>query len=117
MDAQQAYNLKYPALTPAENAAQIAKSQKMMEKNYVAPPTYGSKEYKTAEKNKAALAASRGAFEGASGPMPGQTTYASKKANAAKAIKANTAKATKKYTTKDLNTSYKARRDVRNLFA
>ena len=80
-----------------------------MEKNYVAPPTYNSEEYKTAEKNKAALAASRGAFEGASGPMPGQTTYASKKANAAKAIK--------KYTTKDLNTSYKARRDVRNLFA
>ena len=109
MDAQQAYNLKYPTLTPAENAAQIAKSQKMMEKNYVAPPTYNSEEYKTAEKNKAALAASRGAFEGASGPMPGQTTYASKKANAAKAIK--------KYTTKDLNTSYKARRDVRNLFA
>jgi hypothetical protein len=109
MDAQQAYNLKYPTLTPAENAAQIAKSQKMMEKNYVAPPKYNSEEYKTAEKNKAALAASRGAFEGASGPMPGQTTYASKKANTAKAIK--------KYTTKDLNTSYKARRDVRNLFA
>jgi|8_EtaG_2_1085327.scaffolds.fasta_scaffold03328_2 hypothetical protein len=109
MDAQQAYNLKYPTLTPAENKAQIAKSQKLMEKNYVAPPKYDSKEYKTAEKNKAALAASRGAFEGASGPMPGQTTYASKKANTAKAIK--------KYTTKDVSTSYKARRDVRNLFA
>ena len=109
MDAQQAYNLKYPTLTPAENKAQIAKSQKLMEKNYVAPPKYDSKEYKTAEKNKAALAASRGAFQGASGPMPGQTTYASKKANTAKAIK--------KYTTKDVSTSYKARRDVRNLFA
>ena len=37
MDAQQAYNLKYPALTPAENAAQIAASQKLMNERFKKP--------------------------------------------------------------------------------
>ncbi len=109
MNAQQAFNLKYPTLTKKENERQIALSQNLMKKNYVAPPKYGSKEYKTAEKNKAALAASRNAFKNSSGPMPGQTTY--------KAKKTSTAKAVKKYTTKDMSSSYKARKDVRNLFA
>lgn len=63
-----------------------------MSRNYVAPPTYDSKEYKTAQKNKAALAASRNAFVGASGPMPGQTTYSAKKSSTAKAVKSYTSR-------------------------
>jgi hypothetical protein len=37
MDAQVAFSKKYPAKTQAENAALIAKSQKMMETNYTPP--------------------------------------------------------------------------------
>lgn len=37
MNAQQAFNLKYPTLTPAENKAQIAKSQEMMNKRFTKP--------------------------------------------------------------------------------
>ena len=92
MDAQVAFSKKYPAKTPAENAALIKKSQDLMSRNYVAPPTYDSKEYKTAQKNKAALAASRNAFVGASGPMPGQTTYSAKKSSTAKAVKSYTSR-------------------------
>lgn len=37
MNAQQAFNLKYPTLTPAENKAQIAKSQEIMNKRFTKP--------------------------------------------------------------------------------
>ena len=98
MAAQQAFNLKYPTLTPAENAAQIAKSQAMLLSQDQRPKV---------EKKVTRTSSIPSAGTGASGP-PGRN-YETKKASTAKAVK--------KYTTKDVNTSFKARRDVRNLFA
>jgi hypothetical protein len=99
MDAQQAYNLKYPTLTPAENRAQIAKSQEMMNKRFTKSVETTPTSPRTSIKPVAGT--------GASGP-PGRN-YETKKASTSKAIK--------KYTTKDVNTSFKARQEVRNLFA
>ena len=99
MAAQQAFNLKYPTLTPAENAAQIAKSQEMMNKRFTKPVEAKPTTPRTSIKPVAGT--------GASGP-PGRN-YATKKVSTSNAIK--------KYTTKDVNTSFKARRNVRNLFA
>jgi len=101
MDAQVAFSKKYPATSPAENKNLISQSQKMMETNY-SPPV------QRPAKDTSALKASQNTF-GSGGSRPGQTTYTAKKT----ATKA----AVKKYTTKDVNTSFSARRDVRNLFA
>jgi hypothetical protein len=114
MNAQQAFNLKYPTLTPEQNRAQIKKSQDLQSQTYNPAAIKLAKDRATIKNTQGQtvnqqLAASRNAFKGASGPKPGQTTYSAKKTSAAKAVK--------KYTTKDVNTSFKARRDVRNLFA
>jgi len=114
MNAQQAFNKKYPTLTPEQNRAQIKKSQDLQSQTYNPAAIKLAKDRATIKKTQGQtvnqqLAASRNAFKGASGPKPGQTTYSAKKTSAAKAVK--------KYTTKNVNTSFKARRDVRNLFA
>tara|TARA_R110000868_G_scaffold280948_1_gene541349 strand:- start:740 stop:1873 length:1134 start_codon:yes stop_codon:yes gene_type:complete len=110
MDAQVAFSKKYPAYTPAENAAQIAASQKMLLSQDQRPRV----ETKTTR-----LSNIPAAGTGASGP-PGRNytaptakstpvTYTAKKSSAKAAVK--------NYSTKTINNSFSARRDVRNLFA
>ena len=116
MAAQQAFNLKYPTLTPAENAAQIAKSQEMLLSQDQRPRV---------EKKVTRTSSIPSAGTGASGP-PGRN-YETKKSSTSSAIKNYTSKKSTPaprptapaggYSTKDVNTSFKARRDVRNLFA
>ena len=117
MDAQQAFNLKYPTLTPAENAAQIAKSQEMMNKRFTKPVEAKPITPRTSIKPVTGT--------GASGP-PGRN-YETKKSSTSSAIKNYTSKKSTPaprptapaggYSTKDVNTSFSTRRDVRNLFA
>lgn len=114
MNAQQAFNKKYPTKTPAENKALIKASQDLQSQTYNPAAIKLAKDKATIKNTQGQtvnqqLAASRNAFKGASGPKPGQTTYSAKKTSAAKAVK--------KYTTKDVSKSFSARRDVRNLFA
>ena len=111
MNAQQAYNLKYPTLTPAENKAQIAKSQEMMNKRFTKPVEAKPTTPRTSIKPVAGT--------GAKGPAGG-ASYAASKSRASKALSSYTPKTTtpaKSYSTKDVNNSFSARRDVRNLFA
>lgn len=110
MDAQQAYNLKYPTLTPAENRAQIAKSQEML-LSQDQRPRVENKVTRTSSIPKAGT--------GAQGPAGG-ASYAASKSKASKALSSYTPKTTtpaKAYSTKNVNNSFSARRDVRNLFA
>jgi len=132
MNAQQAFNKKYPTLTPAENRALIEKSQAMLLSQDQRPKV---------EKKVTRASIVPSAGTGASGP-PGRN-YETKKASTASAVKAITSKMNRDnappakkasvakkstpasrptapargYSTKDVNTSFKARRDVRNLFA
>jgi hypothetical protein len=110
MDAQVAFSKKYPASTPAENAAQLAASQKMLLSQDQRPRV----ETKTTRLSNIPVAGT-----GASGP-PGRNytaptakstpvTYTAKKSSAKAAVK--------NYSTKTINNSFSARRDVRNLFA
>lgn len=118
MDAQQAFNLKYPTLTPAENAAQIAKSQQMLLSQDQRPRV----ETKT---TRTSIAPSAGT--GASGPPGRNYATPAKQASAAKAITSYSNKKSTPaprptapaggYSTKNVNNSFSARRDVRNLFA
>jgi hypothetical protein len=78
MDAQQAFNLKYPTLTPAENAAQIAKSQEMMNKRFTKPVEAKPITPRTSIKPVTGT--------GASGPPGRNYATSAKKASAAKAI-------------------------------
>jgi len=110
MDAQQAFNLKYPTLTPEENRAQIEKSQQML-LNQDQRPRVENKVTRTSSIPKAGT--------GAQGPAGG-ASYAASKSKASKALSSYTPKTTtpaKAYSTKNVNNSFSARRDVRNLFA
>jgi len=98
MNAQVAFSKKYPATSPAENARLIAESQKMLLNQDQRPRV----ETKTTR-----LSNIPSAGTGSSGP-PGRN-YTAKKSSAKAAVK--------KYTTKTINNSFSARRDVRNLFA
>ena len=81
MDAQQAYNLKYPTLTPAENRAQIAKSQEMMNKRFTKPVEAKPTTPRTSIKPVAGT--------GAKGPAGG-ASYAASKSRASKALSSYT---------------------------
>ena len=83
MDAQQAFNLKYPTLTPAENAAQIAKSQQMLLSQDQRPRV----ETKTTRTSIAPVAGT-----GASGPPGRNYATPTKQASAAKAISSYSSK-------------------------
>ncbi len=84
MDAQQAYNLKYPTSTPAENAAQIAKSQEMMNKRFTKPVETTPTPPRTSIKPVAGT--------GASGPPGRNYATPTKQASAAKAISSYSSK-------------------------
>jgi len=99
MDAQVAFSKKYPATSPAENKRLIAESQKMLLSQDQRPKV----EKKTTRPSSIPKAGT-----GASGPAGG-AAYAAKKTSTKAAVK--------KYTTKTVNNSFSARRDVRNLFA
>jgi len=97
MNAQQAFNKKYPTLTPEQNRAQIKKSQDLQSQTYNPAAIKLAKDRATIKNTQGQtvnqqLAASRNAFKGASGPKPGQTTYSAKKTSAAKAVKSYTSK-------------------------
>ena len=119
MDAQQAFNLKYPTLTPAENAAQIAKSQEMMNKRFTKPVEAKPTTPRTSIKPVAGT--------GASGPPGRNYATPAKQASAAKAITSYSNKKSTPaprptapaggYSTKSMNNNFSTRRDVRNLFA
>jgi len=82
MAAQQAFNLKYPTLTPAENAAQIAKSQAMLLSQDQRPKV---------EKKVTRTSSIPSAGTGASGPAGG-ASYAASKSKASKALSSYTSK-------------------------
>ena len=98
MDAQVAFSKKYPATSPAENERLIEASQKML---------YSQDQRPRVETKTTRLSNIPSAGTGSSGP-PGRN-YTAKKSSAKAAVK--------KYTTKTVNNSFSARRDVRNLFA
>ena len=89
MDAQVAFSKKYPALTPAENAAQIAASQKLMNERFKKPVVDTTP--KKTEPFRIPVAGT-----GASGPpgrgsttpikTTGVSTYTAKKTAAAKSV-------------------------------
>ena len=89
MDAQIAFSKKYPALTPAENAAQIAASQKLMNERFKKPVVDTTP--KKTEPFRIPVAGT-----GASGPpgrgsttpikTTGVSTYTAKKTAAAKSV-------------------------------
>lgn len=83
MAAQQAFNLKYPTLTPAENAAQIAKSQEMMNKRFTKPVEAKPITPRTSIKPVTGT--------GAKGPAGG-ASYAASKSKASKALSSYTSK-------------------------
>ena len=81
MDAQVAFSKKYPALTPAENAAQIAASQKMMNERFKKPVVDTTPKKTLAQiaaDNRAAKPRIPSAGTGASGP-PGRNYGSSTK--------------------------------------
>ena len=106
MDAQVAFSKKYPATSPAENARLIAESQKML-LSQDQRPKVDTRPKQTMAQVMAAPARTPSAGTGSSGP-PGRN-YTAKKASTKAAVK--------NYTTKTINNSFSARRDVRNLFA
>jgi len=106
MNAQVAFSKKYPATSPAENARLIAESQKML-LSQDQRPKVDTRPKQTMAQVMAAPARTPSAGTGSSGP-PGRN-YTAKKASTKTAVK--------NYTTKTINNSFSARRDVRNLFA
>ena len=97
MNAQQAFNKKYPTLTPEQNRAQIKASQDLQSQTYNPAAIKLAKDRATIKNTQGQtvnqqLAASRNAFKGASGPKPGQTTYSAKKTSTAKAVKSYTSR-------------------------
>jgi len=82
MDAQQAFNLKYPTLTPEQNRAQIEKSQAMLLSQDQRPKV---------EKKVTRTSSIPSAGTGASGPAGG-ASYAASKSKASKALSSYTSK-------------------------
>jgi hypothetical protein len=118
MDAQQAFNLKYPTLTPEQNRAQIEKSQAMLLSQDQRPKV---------EKKVTRTSSIPSAGTGASGPPGRNYATPAKQASASKAITSYSNKKSTPaprptapaggYSTKSMNNNFSTRRDVRNLFA